>query len=741
MIGVKKIDFQDKCVDKMISLSNTAKEGIIVKSPTGSGKTIILLKYIEAYFNNFKEDTVFIWFCPGAGDLEEQSKAEMEKHMKDRVAKNLDDVLRNGFDAGDTVFINWEKVNNANKKAMTQSEHKNLIDQISKAHRTGLKFIIIVDEEHTYNTTKSQAVINEFNSNLIIRVSATAKKNNKFEWIEIDERDVINAQLITKALYINEGVTAGNITNENKLLLKLADDKRKAIRDEYKHLGVEINPLVLIQFPDKSTDLIESIEKILNDMGYTYDNKALAKWMSDKSDKINLDGIKDKNGNQQFLLMKQAVATGWNCTRAKILVKLRENMNEDFQIQTIGRIRRMPESRHYENNLLDNCYLYTFDEEYKESVKSELFSAYSVKRIKLKEKCKTFSLRKENRDQDVSGLSDAEVFKRIKEFMTTKHHLVLPSKNKTLFEAAGYDMSDKIKYDVKTGKVVLTSKVAEEGDHVTLTKDVKTHYDGLDLKQTTDMLKTELKTDYSTASRVLHKLFYGQKNGGKLLKLTTSEYYAFIINNRELLKHDFREAMSSIAVTLASIVPPKTSEFTIPEEDLLLYDDSINDVKELLNNAYYDYTTDCFVKRSKPERLFERYCEKVDDIEWVYKNGDKGCEYFSIVYYDGMLNQHLFYPDYILKMKDGAVWIIEAKGGESNNGEDENIDKYANKKFDALKKYANHYHVNFGFVRNKNVDDVPELFLNNTKYTEEMSDKWKPIKNFFITKDIILECK
>lgn len=53
MIGVKKIDFQDECVDKMISLSNTSKEGIVIKSPTGSGKTIILLKYIEAYFNNF----------------------------------------------------------------------------------------------------------------------------------------------------------------------------------------------------------------------------------------------------------------------------------------------------------------------------------------------------------------------------------------------------------------------------------------------------------------------------------------------------------------------------------------------------------------------------------------------------------------------------------------------------------------------------------------------------------------
>lgn len=731
MIRIKKLEFQDECVEKMISLSNTNKDGIIVKAPTGSGKTIVLLKYIESYYNNFEDDTVFVWFCPGAGDLEEQSKTEMENHMKDRVAKNLEDALKTGFFAGDTVFINWEQVNKASNKAMTESEHKNLIDQIINAHRNELKFVIIVDEEHAYNTTKSQAVINEFNSDLIIRVSATAKKNSKYEWIEIDERDVISAQLITKALYINEGVSAGHITNENELLLKLANDKRKAIQAEYNKRGLKINPLVLIQFPDKSTALIEQIEAILSDMGYTYDNKALAKWMSDKSDKINLDGIKEKNGEQQFLLMKQAVATGWNCTRAKILVKLRENMSEDFQIQTIGRIRRMPESKHYENELLDNCYLYTFDEDYKESVKKELFSAYSVKRIKLKDKCKTFTLSKENKNEDASGIGDAEAFRKVKAFMVDKYHLTTSTKtNRTLFEAGGFDLSDKIMYHVKTGKVVLTSHVAEEGDYISLTKDVKTHYDGLDLRQTTDMLKSELKTDYNTATKVLRKMFYGSKNGGKLLKLNTAEYYAFIINNKEQLKHDFREATAKIYTDPSFVVMAKTSSFSMPEEDLLLYDDDIEDVKELLSNAYHDYTTDCFVKRSKPERLFERYCEKADDVEWVYKNGDKGQEYFSIVYLDGMLNQCLFYPDYIVKMKDGSIWIIETKGGESESGTDENIDKYAEKKFNALREYAKHHHVNFGFVRDKVVEDIPKLFLDCTEYVEEMNDKWEEIEKY-----------
>ena len=79
--------------------------------------------------------------------------------------------------------------------------------------------------------------------------------------------------------------------------------------------------------------------------------------MSEDSDKINKEGIEAMNATPIFLLIKQAVATGWDCPRAKILVKLRENMGEDFTIQTIGRIRRMPEAIHYNDEVLDNCYL------------------------------------------------------------------------------------------------------------------------------------------------------------------------------------------------------------------------------------------------------------------------------------------------------------------------------------------------------------------------------------------------
>ena len=76
------------------------------------------------------------------------------------------------------------------------------------------------------------------------------------------------------------------------------------------------------------------------------------------------------------------------------------------------------------------------------------------------------------------------------------------------------------------------------------------------------------------------------------------------------------------------------------------------------------------------------------------------------------------------------IWIIETKGGESDSGTSENIDKYTEKKFIALKEYAEHYNINFGFVRNRDIEDQSKLFLNNSEYTEDMSNNWKPIENF-----------
>lgn len=44
------------------------------------------------------------------------------------------------------------------------------------------------------------------------------------------------------------------------------------------------------------------------------------------------------------------------------------------------------------------------------------------------------------------------------------------------------------------------------------------------------------------------------------------------------------------------------------------------------------------------EKLFERFCEGSGKMKWFYKNGDKGSEYFSIVYTDNFGNKNPFTP-------------------------------------------------------------------------------------------------
>ncbi len=91
--------------------------------------------------------------------------------------------------------------------------------------------------------------------------------------------------------------------------------------------------------------------------------------------------------------------------------------------------------------------------------------------------------------------------------------------------------------------------------------------------------------------------------------------------------------------------------------------------------------------RSTSEMLSEQFCDSKDDIEWVYKYGDTGQQYFSIVYVDALIQQWLFYADYIVMKKDGTMWVIETKVGESH-GRDKNIDKQIENKFNAFKEYA-----------------------------------------------------
>ena len=75
-LTINLFEFQEKAVIRLIDLTtkSDAKETVVMKAPTGSGKTIILIDYVYTYLSNVDKKTAFIWLCPGKGDLEEQSR-------------------------------------------------------------------------------------------------------------------------------------------------------------------------------------------------------------------------------------------------------------------------------------------------------------------------------------------------------------------------------------------------------------------------------------------------------------------------------------------------------------------------------------------------------------------------------------------------------------------------------------------------------------------------------------------
>lgn len=757
--GSEMFDFQIEASEWL--LDNTGKDSrndtLIMKAPTGSGKTIILLDYIDKYFDFSDSLTSFVWLSIGTGELEEQSKDKMDMLLPDRTSKTLDEAIREGFNGKDVTFINWEAINRSSNKATKPSERKNIIDRIADAHKKGIEFILIVDEEHRGNTGISAEFMMNFSAMNVIRVSATPIKNDSALKYEIPESEVIASGLITSAMYINEDVDdtrETDMSTEYAYLLSLAIVKRDKIQAEYDKLHKKIRPLVIIQFPDSSNRYIEEVESYLEEKGYTYENGFVAKWLSEE--KINTDGIEQSNATPIFLLWKQALSTGWDCPRAKILVKLRDNMSDSFEIQTIGRIRRMPEAHHYDNDVLDNCYMYTFDEEWKENVLRDP-SAYETRRVTIKDEGRELILTREVRDSSSTNFGEREIREILSKYFEETYKLKTgprlsledKEKNRKKMAADSWKFGTEISRVYLKGKFVKVSDIlsADETSKGITTREVSTHDNGRDVMHIVNELHGIISISDSVIRSIIKTLFHKQqyRRIDNLLALENREWYAFIINNHDRLKEVFRKVKArslednirykQMSLDLGDFeIFYKEREFRIPLSEVYRVDSIRSDLKgKYLSKNVYDKYEETMVTektRSKIEQKFEYYCNNCDNVKWFYKNGDKGDKYFSIAYRTGFGQVSLFYPDYIIQMKNNDVWIIETKGGE-RSGHTDNIDRMSPIKFDAFRKYVTKRHpeLKWGFVR----DIGEKLFLNNQEWTEAIagSDMWKTIESYF----------
>jgi type III restriction enzyme len=718
-------EFQLNAIGSLIESINDGNNEVMLKSPTGSGKTIILTHFMDEYGKG-NIGNVFVWLTPGKGDLEEQSKEKMDKYIHNSSTKLLSSVMTDGFKENDACFINWEMLTKKGNNALKESEKANFQEHIVNAHKDGLEFIIIVDEAHQNDTVKADDIISLFNPKKIIRTSATPKNISSATLIEVKEEDVIAEGLIKKMLVINENFGPSvEVDSQVSFLLDKAIDKQQELRKGFEDNSSNVNPLIVVQLPNNSELLQDEVERYLAAKDITYENGLLAVWLSER--KQNLEDIEKIDAKPIVVIIKQAIATGWDCPRAHVLVKLRENTSETFEIQTIGRIRRMPEAKHYENDLLDCCYLYTFDEKFSEGVRQHLKKgALNAEKLFLKQEHRDVTLISEQKSALGLSRDATQSLKAMLLYFQNEYGITTKTtENKTRFQTQGYKFSDNIIKSTYSGQVhTLTIKEFEALYSVDMIEPLNTHRHGREYHNRVSTLGLKLSLPYEKMNTIIRRLF--DKNvryENKVLRLETREVYAFVINNFHKLKEDLRLAMASpIYQTSLSLPVVVEKEFRIPKETMFTYDGKNRVQREYTTNVYKGYLSSAEI-RSDSEKSFEKYCNESDNVDWIYKNGDKGNEYFSIVYLDNAGTQKSFYPDYIIS-KDNEIWIIETKGGFNRTGESEDIDKFSPKKFEVLKRYLDKHKLKGGFVRKDKSNN--ELFICMNEYSDDISsEEWQ----------------
>src|SRR3990167_126044 len=346
----------------------------IFKSPTGSGKTLMMAEFLKRLIDSRIDGKKFSFIWIAVNKLHDQSRNSLKKYY-DQFGVGLkcsyfEDLDERKISENEILFLNWASINKKGNIYVRENERdNNLSNIVARTKDEGRIIILVIDESHrNAETEKSKELIEDIGPKITIEVSATPQLKGVFRGVEVELKDVKDEGMMKKEITINPGFEDFRL--DKKLADKTADEivveaglkKRAELAKLYADEGSNVNPLMLIQIPDNRQGLInkkDAIVKLLAKYGITTENGRLAIYLSDKDSKINLENIEKNENEVEVMIFKQAIAVGWDCPRAAILVLFREWRSIVFSIQTIGRIMRMPEHHHYGSEGLNVGYVYT----------------------------------------------------------------------------------------------------------------------------------------------------------------------------------------------------------------------------------------------------------------------------------------------------------------------------------------------------------------------------------------------
>ncbi|MFH1962853.1 MAG: DEAD/DEAH box helicase family protein [bacterium] len=721
-------NYQETAIHKLLLRSKelllqNGERRLIFKAPTGSGKTIMIAEFLRRIVNDYelkKVDFAFIWTAPRK--LHNQSKDKLEKYYENTrtlECVEFEDLTDRKIGRDQILFFNWESINKKDAIYIRENERDLYLGKIiENTKEEDRKIILLIDESHHHATSEiSQDLISDIAPRLTIEVSATPVIQNPDEIVSVPLEDVKLEGMIKKSVILNpnfRNVLTGDslktalADGTNAMVLEEAIKKRAEIAKTYQETGININPLLLIQLPDRKTqqeDLIkDEVVRILKDKyKITTENGKLAIYLSEE--KENLENIAKNDHETEVLIFKQAIALGWDCPRAQILVLFRDWKSLTFSIQTVGRIMRMPEpdTGHYKQEILNHSFVYTnlTNIEIKEDIARNYVTIYTSNRI---ENYKPIKL------ESVYRLRQREKTRLSPQFIKL-----------FLQKSKEYNLEKKIETKGQKLELSLISDYEAEGVDKLVNAEIKGKAkidteNEMDLQKLYDyFVRNNLTPFYPedrSIGRVKEAIYYFFR---MRLGMEYSDRFAEIINivlSPKNIQHFVNVIDSTKEKYIADTQKratelQKTIDWELPE--ILNYGGNFTELKtekSSMKPFYYD-------NKWKTEEVFINFLEKSDRVEWWFKNGVRDAIFFAVPYVENV-EQKPFYVDFIVRFKNGSIGLFDTKSG--------NTIKDSREKSDGLQEYIKkHKNISGGIVANTNSKDFSGRWMCYKKQGSELN--------------------
>ena len=681
-------DYQEKAVRnltiKFSDLITTPEDEVcILKAPTGSGKTIICAEFLKRFVKDAKDLGKFSFIWISVRRLHNQSKDKLEKYYdrdQSLTCSNFEDLIDRKIEENEILFINWDSINKKNISIFVRENEQdnNLNAILQNTKDEGRKIILIIDESHhTAGSERSKELINIISPKITLEVSATPKlQNEASELVRVSLSNVKEEEMIKSEIAVNPEFSKIKIGSKSAtdLVIEQALKKRQKLKTFFKTNNSNVNPLVLIQLPDKKEKQEkkkDEVLKILQEKNkITEENGKLAIWLSEKKS-TTLPNIEKNDNEVEVLLFKQAIALGWDCPRASILVIFRESTNLIFTIQVIGRIMRMPEHKYYYNSPeLNRSFIFTnlASIEIAEDYAKDYVAVYeSKRREKLYNKLhlKSVYLKRHRERTRLSG-KFVKIFEKTAKKRKLKEKIFIPTsriETKVLSDGiiSNADQIGKIKHK-GTRKITISETTLQ----IQFDDYVRERCSPFAPRDSGDRMKTAL---YQFFKDNFNLDKYDPKIQQIILDSKNTQVITDAIN---LAKEEYKATIDRLSEKRERI---SDNDWEVPL--LVSYNSGYkakNHEKSILDPFYV-------LKLSKPEALFIDSLNKSDKVNWWFKNGTYEIKYFGVPYADKSGVEKTFYVDFIVSFTDGTIGLFDTK--KDRTAEDDDAGPRSN----GLQKY------------------------------------------------------